>query len=118
MSQDYSGLEDSLKRLDILSFDQSVFLNKAKVMYKVHNNIAPSYLQELFHMRDANLNNTASNLRSVAQHNYIVPQAKCNLFKGSLTFSGVIVWNSIPTDIKLSPSLNVFVKSCIKWLKD
>ena len=51
LSQDYSGLEDSLKRLDILSFDQSVFLNKAKVMYKVHNNIAPSYLQELFHMR-------------------------------------------------------------------
>ena len=87
-------------------------------MYKVHtcNNIAPSYLQELFHMRDVNLNNTASNLRSVAQHDYIVPQAKCKL-KG-LTFSGVIVWNSIPTDIKLSPSLDVFVKSCIKWLKD
>ena len=54
-----------------------------KVMYKVHNNIAPSYLQELFHMRDVNLNNTASNLRSVAQHNIIVPHIKqCNLFYG------------------------------------
>ena len=69
-------------------------------MYKVHNNIAPSYLHEQFHMRDVNLNNTAVSLRSVAQHNYIVPQAKCNLFKGSLTFSGVIVWNSIPATIK------------------
>ena len=107
-----------MKRLDILSFDQSVFLNKAKVMYKVHNNIAPSYLQELFHMRDVNLNSTAASLRSVAQHNYIVPQAKCNLFKGSLTFSGVIVWNCIPATIKMSPSLDIFVKSCIKWLKD
>ena len=47
LSQDYCRLEESLKRLDILSFDQSVFLNKAKVRYKVHNNIAPSYLQEL-----------------------------------------------------------------------
>ena len=47
-------------------------------------------------MTDVNLNNTASNIRSVAQNNYIVPHAKCNLFKGSLTFSGVIVWNSIP----------------------
>ena len=86
MSQEYNGLEESLKRLDMLSFDQSVFLNKAKIMYKVYNNLAPNYSQELFHMRDVNLNNTASNLRSVAQSNYIVPQAKCNLFKSSHTF--------------------------------
>ena len=29
-------------------------------------------------MRDVNLINTASTIRSVAQNNYIVPQAKCN----------------------------------------
>ena len=102
----------------MLSFDQSVFLNKANIMYKVYNNLAPNYLQELFHMRDVNLNNTASNLRSVAQNNCIVPQAKCNLFKGSLTFSGIIVWNSIPLSIKMSPSLDIFVKRCINWIKD
>ena len=108
LAQEYNGLEASLKRLDILSFDQSVFLNKAKIMFKVYNNIAPSYLQELFQMRDVNMNNTTSNLRSVSQGNYIVPQAKCNLFKGSLSFSGVIVWNSLPLSIKSSPSLDVF----------
>ena len=75
----------------MLYFDQSLFLNKAKIMYKVYNNLAPNYLQELFHMRDVNLNNTASSLRSVAQNNYIVPQAKCKFFKGSLTFSGVSI---------------------------
>ena len=80
LAQDYNGLEASLKQLDILSFNQSVFLNKAKIMFKVYNYIAPSYLQELFHMRDVNINNTTSNLRSVAQNNYIVPQAKCNIF--------------------------------------
>ena len=61
LSQEYNGLEESLKRLDMLSFDQSVFLN----------------------------------LRSVAQNNYVVPQAKCNLFKGSLSYSGAIIWNTI-----------------------
>ena len=70
LAQEYDGLENSLKRLNILSFDQSIFLNKAKIMYKVFNNLAPIYLQELFHMRDVTLNNTASNLRSVAQNNY------------------------------------------------
>ena len=84
LAQDYNGVEASLKQLDILSFNQSVFLNKAKIMFKVYkfinDNIAPSYLQELFHMRDVNMNNTTSNLRSVAQNNYIVPQAKCKIF--------------------------------------
>ena len=38
-------------------------------MYKVYNNIAPVYLHELFQIRDINLDNTASNLRSVAHKN-------------------------------------------------
>ena len=29
-------MEESLKILDILTFHQTVFLNKAKIMYKVH----------------------------------------------------------------------------------
>ena len=118
LSQEYNGFQEALKRLNILSFDQIVFLNKAKIMYKVRNNLAPSYLQELFQMRDVNLNNTASNLRSVRQKNYILPQSKCNLFKGSLTFSGVVVRNSIPLSIKTSQSLDVFVKRCSSWIND
>ena len=81
-------------------FDESVFLNKAKIMYKVYNNLATTYLQELFQMRYVNLDNTVSNLRSVSRKNYILPQAKYNLFNGSLSFSGVIVCNSIPVNIK------------------
>ena len=95
----------------------SLFFNKANIMYKVNNNLAPNYLQEFFHVRDVNFNNTASNLKSVAQNNYIVPQAKCNLLKGSLTFSGIIVWNRIPLSIKMSPSLDIFVKIRINWIK-
>ena len=48
LSQDYTDIQEALKRLNILSFDQAIFLNKAKLMYKVYNNIAPVYLQELF----------------------------------------------------------------------
>ena len=56
LSQEYNGLQEALKRLNILSCDKIVFLNKAKILYKVRNNLAPSYLQELFQMRDVNLN--------------------------------------------------------------
>ena len=58
-------------------------------MYKIYNDLAPSYLHEMFHMREVNLDNTTSNLRSVANKHYLPPQAKYNLFKGSLSFSGV-----------------------------
>ena len=59
-------------------------------------------------MRDTTLNNTASNLRSFASKNFLIPQAKCNLFKGSLSYSGVMVWHSIPVSIKDSPSSPIF----------
>ena len=68
-------------------------------------------------MRDVNLDNTASKLRSVTHKNYLLPQLKCNLFKGSLSYSGVVVWNSIPINIKISNSLDIFIKKCTDWIK-
>ena len=54
----------------MLSFDKSIFLLKAKLMYKTQNNLAPAYLSEMFLLRDITLDNTASNLRSVASKTY------------------------------------------------
>ena len=118
LGHEYSDLNGALEKLKMLSFDQSVFLSKAKMMYKIHNNLVPSYLHELFLMRDITLDNTTANLRSVTSRNYIVPQAKCNLFKGSLSYSGVMVWNSIPVSIKCSNSLPNFVKQCSEWIRN
>ena len=86
-------------------------------MYKIYNNLAPTYLHEIFQMRDVNLGNTASILRSVAHKNYLLPQAKCNPFKGSFPYSGVDVWNKIPINIKIASSLEAFVKRCTEWIK-
>ena len=117
LSEDYTDIQEALKRLNILSFNQVIFLNKAKLMYKIYNNIAPVYLHELFQMRDINLDNTTSNLRLVAHKNYLLPQAKCNLYKGSFSYAGVVVWYSLPTSIKLASSLDTFVRQCTEWLK-
>ena len=68
-------------------------------------------------MRYINLDNTTSYLRSVAHKNYLLPQAKCNLYTGGFSYSGVVVWNSLPTSIKLASSLDTFVRKCTEWLK-
>ena len=45
---EYNGLIEAFQRLNILSFDLSIFLSIAKRMYKIHTNITPSYLNEIF----------------------------------------------------------------------
>ena len=42
--REYINLEESRKRLKLLSFEESVFLQKAKMMYKIAKRIAPKYL--------------------------------------------------------------------------
>ena len=61
--------------------------------------IAPGYLTDLFKMRESNSNSTL-NLRSVSNKHFQIPKPKINLFKNSLSYSGALVWNSIPLDIK------------------
>ena len=95
----------------MVSFDEIVFLYEEKIC-KVYNNLAPTYLQELFQMRDINLESIVSNLRSVSRTNCILPQAKCNLFKSSHSVSYVVMWNRIPVSIKSSPLLESFMNSC------
>ena len=43
---DYVTLEDALKTLNLLSFEDIIFINKAKLMYKNANEIASIYLTE------------------------------------------------------------------------
>ena len=116
LGDEYTHLDEARDNLKILSFDEIVFLNKAKVMYKVANNIAPSYLINLFQMRSAS-DDTITSLRSVTNKNFLIPKPKLNLFKNSLSYSGATIWNSIPLDIKTSKSLDSFVNKCKAWMK-
>ena len=116
LMSEYTHLEESCDRLKILSFEEIVFLNKAKIMYKIANNIAPMYLINLFQRRNAS-DDTISNLRSVVNRNFLIPKPKLNLFKNSLSYSGAIIWNSIPLEIKNSNSLDIFVNKCKAWMK-
>ena len=116
LGDEYTHLDEARDNLKILSFDEIVFLNKAKIMYKVANNMAPSYLINLFQMRSAS-DDTITSLRSVTNKNFLIPKPKLNLFKNSLSYSGAIIWNCIPLEIKTSKSLDSFVNKCKAWMK-
>ena len=83
LGKDYTTLDAALNELQILSFDETVFLRKAKTMYKIANNAAPVYLTDLFQFRsnESNVNYSQLNLRSTSNGNYLIPRPKINLFK-------------------------------------
>ena len=103
LGSEYTHLEEDRNHLKILSFDESLFLNTVKMMYQIANNIAPSYLIDLFQMRKIS-DDATSSLHSVANKNFLIPEPKINLFKNSLSYSGAVIWNSIPLEIKNATS--------------
>ena len=83
LAQDYMDIQEDSELLNLLSFDQIIFLKKAKLMYKSYTILAPVYLHELFQMRYINLANTTSNLRSVAHKNTFYHKQNATYTKGA-----------------------------------
>ena len=119
LGNDYTTLDAARKQLRMLSFEETIFIHKAKVMYKIASNTAPIYLTDLFQMRgnESNLNNSQVNLRSTSNKNFLIPKPKISLFKNSLSYSGALVWNSVPLEIKQSSTIESFTNNCLKWMK-
>ena len=47
------------------------------------------------------------------------PKPKLNMFKNSyLSYSGTLMWNSIPLEIRIANTFGDFVKKCLTWMKD
>ena len=80
---------------------------KAIMMYKVLNNLAPEYLKDLFRetnqVHDHDLRNSDLNL--------LPPKPKSNLLKKSFSYSGAVIWNSLPRHVRLANSLTEFKRS-------
>ncbi len=96
-----------------------MFLQKAKITYKIIKGLAPEYLHEMFHTQSDMLDGTLNvTLRSVTNEALFVPRPKIEQFKGSLSYSGAIIWNSIPQHIRNASSIHVFADHCALWMKN
>ena len=79
----------------------------AVTMYKIHNSLSPSYLRRIF----TNTSNVHShNLRN-SELNYYVVRPRTESARGSLHYRGSVLRNTIPSEIRKLPSLNVFKTS-------
>ena len=105
---------EAMKSLKILSFCDRLFLRNAKFMFRVYHDKTPPYISENFMLR--NEVNTSVLLRSTASGCFVPPQPRKECYKQSMTYSGCLIWNSLPNDVKSAQTPETFHSRCIKWL--
>ena len=100
--------------LETLKWDQLSLRRrkqKAMMMFKSLNGLAPVYLHELFSERD-----TDYDLRdSFCKLN--LPKPRTNYLKRSFSYSGALLWNSLPESIRAIRSIGQFKKEINRALE-
>ena len=109
-----NDINEAMKSLKIMSIYERLYLRKAKFMFKIYNNVAPTYISENFTLR--NNANTTINLRSASAGCFIPPKPRTEYFKHSMRYSGCLVWNSLSEEIKSAQTINTFHSRCLKLL--
>ena len=91
--------------LDILKWDILVIrrkMHKVLMMFKSMNEQAPAYLQNLFHERS-----TDYDLRN-SFHKLTLHRPRTNYLKRSFSYSGALLWNSLPENVRAIISVKKF----------
>ena len=78
------------------------------MVYKSLNGLAPDYLSNMFVDRSS-ITNYA--LRDTS-NKLALPQPRTNNLKNSFSYSGVVPWNSLPTDFRQPSTLHKFITDC------
>ena len=78
------------------------------MVYKSLNSPAPDYLAEMFIDRS---NITNYTLRD-SSGKLAIPQPRTDYIKNSFSYSGAVLWNSLPSDLRQASSLQKFKADC------
>ena len=84
---------------------------KALMMYKTMNDLAPDYLQSLFSQH-----HSAYNLRN-SEGRLTLSKPSTNYLKRSFSYSGAMLWNNLPKNLKNAASVEHFKRN-IKRVAD
>ena len=96
--------DELLRMVNWVKLDRQRLVDKSIMMYKIVNNMVPDYLSSHFVFHSDTL---TYNLRD-SDCSPAIPQPRTNCYKRSLAYSGAALWNSLPLDIRQSPSLDEF----------
>ena len=93
---------DILKVLNWETLEERRFRHKATMMYKVQNNYAPIYLQNLFYEKT-----NVHNLRN-SSNQLVLGKPRTESLKKAFEYDGAKIWNQLPNDVKIVKNLSQF----------
>ena len=114
LGKEYVNLETSFEILKLESFNNRVKYNQAVFMYKVANNDLPNYICNMYTKNESE--DTNYSLRSLAHLNFKIPMPHSEAFKTGLLYSGSVLWNNLPAELKLSASLETFKTKYLNYI--
>ena len=86
--------------------------NKAVLLFKSVHGMCPDYLSEMFTVQPSSV----YSLRSSTHQNLSIPKHRNELFKRTLQYSGAIIWNGLPSNLRSAPSLASFKQNLFKHI--
>ena len=88
--------------------------NHLNMVYKSLNGLAPDYLKSMFTDRSAT---STYSLRN-CEGKLALPLPRTNFLKNSFSYSGAVLWNSLPTNLQQAQTLASFKSGCRGFLFD
>ena len=109
---------DSQGHLDVKDFTKVGYMSVERRydyltlnnMFKIYNNVAPSYLCNFKKVEDTHSHSTRGSRMS-----YVIPHVK-NQGSLSFMFNGAKLWNSLPVSIKSNRTIDGFKKKCRDYI--
>jgi hypothetical protein len=92
--------DEKQKQLGILPLEKQFIYNTAMLMYKLRDNKAPIYLNNLL---------TPASER-YGSEKYILPLPRVDIYKTSFAFTGPSAWNSLPLHLTMCATIGTFKK--------
>ena len=99
-----SSATDLFSRLHWKNLRHQRLFAKAVMMFKILNGQTPDYLSNKFIFRN---DTTCYRLRN-SDMRLALPQPRTDYVRKSFSYSGAALWNSLPTDIRVSKTLGEF----------
>ncbi len=101
--------------LDMLMLHERRTLHTATQMFKVEHKLCPAAVTALF-VKRSDIHRTST--RQACKNSYNIPKLNLEMSKRNFTYRGVMIWESLPGNLKLAATYDEFKLNVIRWLKD
>ena len=111
----YTSSDPLFQESYILPIDYRVKYRITITTCKAINGLAPNYICEMFRPLSSVSKRTT---RSTIRNDLWTPNFKLNVTRKSLSYSGAVIYNSLPEDIRNAQTISIFKRDIFRYLLD